>query len=323
MWCIRKIVNGGKNIPLFYYIYNGVSVAVPNSIHWFRMNFRLRGVERRKDYGYILDRVNYYNRLDHPVVVGDKLTLREFVAKRRSYLSRYFYDTFSVIKGYDKSLPITPLFGDITTIPPIPSIVKSRPIVGDNRNSVVLKLDRLRHFLFLKDSIDFRDKDPRALGYTYAKWKPNRIKFLSLYRDREDICICGNVQRDPSVDDRLYRDKISLLDHLKFRYIIALEGNDVATNLKWVMSSNSIAVMPRPKYETWFMEGRLIPNYHYIEIKDDFSDLEEQLAYYNNHLDEAMAIIKNAHEYINQFKNNRREKIIGYMVMQRYFDLIR
>ena len=61
---------------------------------------------------------------------------------------------------------------------------------------------------------------------------------------------------------------------------MALEGIDVASNLKWVMSSNSIAVMPRPTCETWFMEGTLIPDYHYIEIKPDFSDLEERLNQY-------------------------------------------
>ena len=29
----------------------------------------------------------------------------------------------------------------------------------------------------------------------------------------------------------------------------------------------SIVIMPKPKYETWFMEGTLIPDYHYIFIK--------------------------------------------------------
>lgn len=45
--------------------------------------------------------------------------------------------------------------------------------------------------------------------------------------------------------------------------------------------------MPKPKFETWFMEGALIPNHHYVLIKDDFSDLEEQLDYYTNHYDES------------------------------------
>ena len=53
--------------------------------------------------------------------------------------------------------------------------------------------------------------------------------------------------------------------------ILKKEGVDVATNLKWVMSSNSIAVMPRPKIESWFMENKLIPEKHYIEIKEDLS----------------------------------------------------
>ena len=54
---------------------------------------------------------------------------------------------------------------------------------------------------------------------------------------------------------------------------MCVEGVDVATNLKWVMSSNSIAVMPKPKIESWFMENMLIPEKHYIEIKEDYSDV--------------------------------------------------
>ena len=51
------------------------------------------------------------------------------------------------------------------------------------------------------------------------------------------------------------------------------------------MSSNSVAVMPRPKYESWFMEGRLQPGVHYIEIKDDYSDLEDKIQYYSTHVE--------------------------------------
>src|SRR3712207_8514316 len=44
--------------------------------------------------------------------------------------------------------------------------------------------------------------------------------------------------------------------------------------------------MPRPRYETWFMEGRLRADYHYIEIADDYSDLEAKLKYYIDHRSE-------------------------------------
>ena len=100
---------------------------------------------------------------------------------------------------------------------------------------------------------------------------------------------------------------------------MAIEGMDVASNLKWVMSSNSIAVMPRPRFETWFMEGTLLPNYHYIEVKPDYSDLEERINYYIEHEDEALEIIRHAHEYVDQFRDRRREKLIEIMVLEKYF----
>ena len=85
------------------------------------------------------------------------------------------------------------------------------------------------------------------------------------------------------------------------------------------MSSNSLALMPVPKYETWYMEGTLIPNYHYMLIKDDYSDLEERMEYYINHADEALEIIRNAHRYIEQFKIKQREDLISLLVPEKYF----
>ena len=102
---------------------------------------------------------------------------------------------------------------------------------------------------------------------------------------------------------------------------MSLEGNDVASNLKWVMSSNSIAVTPRLTCETWFMEGTLKPNYHYIEVNDDFSNLEERLQYYIDHPEEAEAIIKHAHEYVDQFRDKEREKLISLLVLKKYFEI--
>lgn len=55
--------------------------------------------------------------------------------------------------------------GDIIIVPDYPSIVKSRPLVTgdqrlsiDNTNSVVMKLEKDRHFVFVNDTKPFHEK---------------------------------------------------------------------------------------------------------------------------------------------------------------------
>ena len=85
------------------------------------------------------------------------------------------------------------------------------------------------------------------------------------------------------------------------------------------MSSNSLAVMPKPKFETWYMEGNLKPGVHYVEIKDDYSDLHEKMQYYIDHPDKAERIIENAHNWVRQFRNKKIERLTQIAVLGEYF----
>jgi len=107
---------------------------------------------------------------------------------------------------------------------------------------------------------------------------------------------------------------------LKYKFILSLEGIDVASNLKWIMSSNSIAFSQPLKFETWFMEGTLIPGVHYVELKDDFSDVEEKMEYYNSHPREAKEVVENAHRYVDQFLNPAVERKIALLVFEKYLE---
>tara|TARA_B110000858_G_C17600198_1_gene379758 strand:- start:82 stop:417 length:336 start_codon:yes stop_codon:yes gene_type:complete len=104
----------------------------------------------------------------------------------------------------------------------------------------------------------------------------------------------------------------------KYKFILSLEGNDVATNLKWIMNTSSLCFIPKPTVESWFMEGTLIPNFHYVLIKDDFSDLINKIKYYSLNTDESLKIIKNANNYVKQFKDLKREHIIEVLVLDKY-----
>ena len=49
------------------------------------------------------------------------------------------------------------------------------------------------------------------------------------------------------------------------------------------------------------MEGRLIGGRHYVEVRNDFADLEEKLRYYLAHPKAALAIIQNANAFAATF----------------------
>ena len=171
------------------------------------------------------------------------------------------------------------------------------------------------------------DKEDRAIYRGQIGTRENRKLFVAMYGNHPRVN-AGNTLAKGGImatnpDGNATVPRISLYDHLHYRFIMCLEGNDVASNLKWVMSSNSLAVMPRPTCETWFMEGRLQPGVHYVEIRDDFADLIEKMDYYSAHLDEARQIVDNAHAWVNQFRNDRRERYLQQRVMQKYFDLCR
>ncbi|MDE6308844.1 MAG: lipopolysaccharide biosynthesis protein, partial [Muribaculaceae bacterium] len=111
---------------------------------------------------------------------------------------------------------------------------------------------------------------------------------------------------------------MTIPQQLQYKWILAVEGNDVASNLKWIMSSNSVAVMPRPEYETWFMEGRLKPDVHYLEVAPDFSDLPDRLKWLDENPDVAGRIIRAANEYTLQFRDMKLERLISTLVIAKY-----
>lgn len=314
-----------KPIKLFWYFRCFIGYALPASFFRRRLPRVLARARKRPDWPYICQRVDYYNKIEQASLPEGKpaFPVEGLPALRdhrygKKCKSTYFFDTYRYTRWFPARLHWAYEFGDITHVPAVPSIVKSRPLQGDNRNSVIMKLDSLRHFVFLKDDKAFKDKQDRAIFRLEVRGRPHRVDFVRKYFGSE-ICDTGISSPVEGLPLEWVKPHISMYRHLDYKFVMALEGYDVATNLKWVMSSNSLAVMPRPKYETWFMEGTLVPGYHYVEIKDDYSDLAEKLAYYAAHQQEAEAIVAHAHEYVRQFLDKKREKIISLLVLEKYF----
>ena len=314
----KRLVFVNKNNKLFYYIRNIYRQLLPKSIFRSQLCKKLETVtDDERD--YINQRVNYYNKLDkNTTLPEDSIRLGNIKLPKKNRV--YFFDIMEHLRYFKKNLKVKMEYGDIIEIPKVPSLLKSRPIDGDNSNSVVLKLNKIRHFIFVSDHKELHEKMNMVVwrGKASVK-KPDRIRFLKSWYDNK-LGNVGCVKNIPNYPKEWTKERMTMKEQLDYKFILCLEGHDVASNLKWVMSSNSIAVMPKPKYETWFMEGKLIANHHYILIKDDFSDLEEKIKYYTENINEATEIARNANEYVNQFRNMRQENLISLLVLQKYFN---
>ena len=115
---------------------------------------------------------------------------------------------------------------------------------------------------------------------------------------------------------------MSYADMLQYKFLLSLEGNDVATNLKWILLSNSVVLMAKPTKCSWFMEDMLIPFVHYVPVCDDFSDVEEQFTWCLNNLDICEKISINATKYMEQFLDEENEKYITNEVIKNYFKYV-
>ncbi len=310
-------LNNGKNPKWKYYLENYLKLLLPDIYYKKKAKRLLRSFNDRNDREYIQDRVDFYNKLAEPVEIKDAIAIKDLHLKDVKQ-KVYFFDAYPILRSFPKHYKFSRAFGDVVHVPASPSIVKSRPVADDNQNSVLLKLNKVRHFVRIKKDIPFSEKKDKLVFRGKVTYKEKRRKFFEMYFDHP-MCDLGDTQKKKINPDEWKVNKTSIHYLLQYKFILAVEGIDVASNLKWVMSSNSLAVMPKPEFETWFMESRLIPDHHYVAIKPDYSDLEEKLKYYIEHQDEAQSIIKNAQEYVNQFWDKEREHLISLLVMQKYF----
>jgi len=264
----------------------------------------------------LMARVNYYCKDRPSFVVSDKAVSIKSFKKTKSFA--YFADTKRIVRYFSKVTRFDYLFGDIIHIPDTPCFLKSRPISEDNQNSVLLKLNSIRHYQFVQDNKSFESKKNLAVWRGHIYQEHRQILVDNFHSNKH--CDIGHCD-DKKSNDICYKGFLSIDEQLSNKYIISVEGKDVATNLKWIMSSNSLCFMRRPRYETWFMEGRLEPNVHYVELNDDFSNLEEKIHYYNENPSESLEIINNAQAYTQQFLDRDIEEALGILVAEKYFKL--
>ena len=158
------IFNSGKNPKWIYFLRSYLIYFLPKSIAQWRLKSILAKAKKRSDWDYICERVDYYNKLSgHVALPANAMTIGEHTLKNKKSSSVYFFDSYEFLRYFPTHYKWLSEFGDVTWVPKYPSLVKSRPIDGDNANSVVLKLDKVRHFIFVDDRRSFAEKEDKAI----------------------------------------------------------------------------------------------------------------------------------------------------------------
>ena len=305
--------DGPEVARLRYYLGNATARLLPAPVYR-RQRRALEAALAQCEDEAVFARARYYHKWQQPFVLGD--AARPFRLDLSKGRSAYQYDLYAGLRYFQTDLRIDARLGDIREVPATPAIVKSRPIAPANENAVLLNLNKVRHFYFVRDPYAFSEKADRLVWRGRA-CQQHRKDFLARYYGHP-LCDVGHYHRRHQ-DVSWTKPELSVHEQLRYKYILAIEGNDVATSLKWILSSHSLCFMTKPRFETWFMEGRLVAGQHYVELRDDYADLEEKISYYNRHPDEAQAMIRAANEWVAQFQNPFRERLICLLVLWHYF----
>jgi len=317
--------SNAKRRKLLYYLYHTPLVYFfPSIISRLRLKNILNNSFQEE---YIQSRVRYYfKKTSNFRVSNEGKNLSELFWNQffKNKQNSHFIDFYNLLQFFNKKNKVDFVYSTKDYIdssiakkhPPYPTFVKSRPVGFNNQNSILLKLNQVKLFHFIKDPKKFENKKNQAVWRGDIRNNSQREYFVKNFY-RTPLFDIG--QTSPKQDVAWMKSFMSIKDQLDFKFIFCLEGKCISTNLYWAMSSNSVCVMPKPKYESWFMEGKLEDGVHYIEVKDDFSDAQEKIEFYNNNNDKCLEIIQNAQKFVKQFKNAKQERLIQLLILKQYF----
>ena len=200
----------------------------------------------------------------------------------------------------DRFLPLEFPVRDIGDIPPRPyPSSKAGPIGGDNAHSVLMNLDKLRHFSSSSSCRPAPLRDKKPMGLFGAERPPTTKK--------SDTRLWAAPWRAARPSTRLHHGAplptasgiaALVLSAEQLPITATLISEEASTSHQCEMDlcvELALASLPQPNFETWFMEGRHCgsPAVHYCGASalTGRDPRLRFLAHYENHNDEPRAAI--------------------------------
>ncbi len=119
----------------------------------------------------------------------------------------------------------------------------------------------------------------------------------------------------------LLGDAVSIEDSLKYKYLIDVDGNACTySRFYWILRSQSVPLKHQSSFIQWYYKG-LIPFEHYIPIKEDFSDLADQVKWARAHDNEVKKIARNSSDFAKQNLATEDAYVYLYLCLMKYHSL--
>jgi hypothetical protein len=110
----------------------------------------------------------------------------------------------------------------------------------------------------------------------------------------------GNWENEHDIPPHVFAPRTDLAEHFKYKYIMIVDGNCIASNHQWVFGSGAVPIMiTHPDNRYWFQKY-LKPMVNYVPINYDLSDLKEKIDWLRSHDEEAKAIAEAALAFSNE-----------------------
>ena len=207
--------------------------------------------------------------------------------------------------------------------PKYPVLVKIIDTHNPDSKGVLASLESPRHWgdLFKHEDMDWHDKRSDFIWRgADTNRRGVRLDFVKRFYQTHNIGFSQYVQNAKETPElypkRYIKDKVSISEMLKYKYLPVVDGNDKSSSLGWVLGSNSVPIMPKPRFHSWLCEPWLEAGKHYVECLPDFSDLLERVAWCKDHDQDCSEIAENGAKFMLQFTNPLAESFIEKKIIE-------
>lgn len=191
----------------------------------------------------------------------------------------------------------------------------------------------------LLNAFPWKNKKKKALwrGSTTGAWYSinnwfsfprTQMTLLSIKRpDLIDAKFTNIIQCHQGVEEilsahHLMGDSMSVEDQIKYRYLVDIDGNSCTyERCYWMLMSNSLLLKQVSDHIQWYYRG-LVPNVHYVPLKEDVSDIFEKVKWAKKNDEKAKKIAKNATEFANKNLTIEKNYLHLYKVLMKYSEFV-